>query len=65
MSPLMNDHVLAYLGTHLLSDYGTPIDNYDRNNGIELEIPFFTEYQRNGFIYRCHPKYQNKDPYYD
>ena len=30
-----------------------------------MNIRIFTEYERNGFIYRAHPKYQGEYEYYD
>lgn len=30
-----------------------------------FDLPCFTEYQRNGIVYRCHPKYRGERPYYD
>jgi hypothetical protein len=30
-----------------------------------LKLKCFTEYQRNGVVYRCHPKYRGERPYYD
>ena len=32
---------------------------------ISLELPFYTEYQRNSFVYRAHPLYRSQYPYYD
>jgi hypothetical protein len=30
-----------------------------------LELPCFTEYQRDDTVYRCHPKYRGENAYYD
>ena len=30
-----------------------------------MNIPFFTEYQRNDFVYRAHPFYRSRHAYYD
>jgi hypothetical protein len=39
----------------------------DENGELQrqLDIQCFTEYQRNGFVYRCHPLYRGEYAYYD
>ena len=32
---------------------------------LQLVIPFFTQYERRGIIYRAHPKYRGDHAYYD
>ena len=40
--------------------------NIDATSGRQiLEIPFYTEYERNEFVYRAHPYYRCEHPYYD
>ena len=40
-------------------------DIEDTVHTLGLDIPFFTEYQRNGFVYRAHRFYRSKNQYYD
>ena len=63
--PLMHDAILALLGSKLLLKYG--LVHTDPNDVITttLDIPFFTEYQRNGIVYRAHPRYRGGHAYYD
>ena len=30
-----------------------------------ISVPYFTEYERNGFVYRAHPNYRGEGAYYD
>lgn len=49
-----------YFKEHSTEDFG---DSGISNNTLNLRC--FTEYQRNGINYRCHPKYRGERPYYD
>jgi hypothetical protein len=62
--PLMHDSIIALLGSKLLTKYGT--ETFADGVPITtLDVPFCTEYQRNDFVYRAHPKYRNEKAYYD
>ena len=32
---------------------------------VTLDIPYYTEYDKDGVVYRAHPKYRGENPYYD
>ena len=51
--PMMHDSILALLGSKLLAKYGT--QSQDDVPVTSLDVRFFTEYERNGFVYRAHP----------
>jgi hypothetical protein len=34
-------------------------------NELVLNIPFYMEYEQNGFMYRGHPSYHGAGAYYD
>ena len=62
---LQQDHVNAFLIETFFDKYG--IDDND-DEGVphkSLKLRCFTEYQRDGTVYRCHPKYRNHRSYYD
>ena len=60
--PLHHDHIIRVLITTLFPDYAElTVDG----TSLALQIPFFTEYERNGFIYRAHPNYRGNGAYYD
>jgi hypothetical protein len=59
--PLHHDAIVRHFITCLFHDYAS----LDGNNQKNLRIPFFTEYERNGFVYRAHPNYRGQGPYYD
>jgi hypothetical protein len=62
----MGDHVLGFIGKQLLSTFGVVINATDTMPSHKvLDIPFFTEYDRQGTIYRAHPNYRGQNPYYD
>ena len=63
--PLLHDDILAFLGSRLLPTFGTHPNNNPDDQTTTLDVPFFTEYQRNGFVYRTHPYYRSKHAYYD
>ena len=63
--PLMHDSILSLLGSKFLLDYGTVDTNREGVTTTTLSIPFFTEYQRNGIVYRAHPCYRQENAYYD
>jgi hypothetical protein len=57
LEPLHQDHIVRVLITQLLGKYALPDTNTE--GGLILEIPFFKEYERNGFVYRGHPNYRD------
>jgi hypothetical protein len=63
--PLLHDDILAFLGSRLLPAFSTHPNNNTDDQTTTLDVPFFTEYQRNGFVYRAHPYYRSKHAYYD
>jgi hypothetical protein len=52
--------ILALLATKYFGDHAQ-----DDPDAQRLRIPFFTEYQRNGTVYRAHPDYKGNGAYYD
>jgi hypothetical protein len=52
LEPLHQDHIVQVLITQLLEEYALPDANTE--GGLVLEIPFFTEYEQNGFVNRGH-----------
>ena len=62
---LLQDEILAYLGSELFLKHATPDNPNNPNGNSYLDIPFYTEYERNGYVYRAHPKYRGEYPYYD
>jgi hypothetical protein len=63
LEPLHQDHIVQVLITQLLEEYALPDNNTE--GGLILETPFFTEYERNGFVYCGHPNYRGLGAYYD
>ena len=63
--PLMSCEIMSYLGQELFSEFSTTLQNNHLNASRFLDIEFYTEYQRNGFVYRAHPLYRRENPYYD
>jgi hypothetical protein len=62
---LSQNHLLRFLKDQFFQNHSTEhIDDSGVVNS-ELNLRCFTEYQRNGIIYRCHPKYRGDRPYYD
>lgn len=61
--PLHQDDIIRTLITTLFTAYASPA--VTPNGATTLEIPFFTEYARNDFIYRAHPNYRGEGAYYD
>ena len=59
--PLHHDHIIRVLITALFADFA----ELTESGSLALQIPFFTEYERNGFIYRAHPNYRGNGAYYD
>ena len=62
-----NDLVIAIIGKLLFEEFKTNLinDQQQLTNTMGLDILFYTEYQRNGFVYRAHPCYCSENPYYD
>jgi hypothetical protein len=56
---------LAFLEDLFLSEHGIDSENADGHMIRSLELECFTEYERNGFVYRCHPLYRKEKAYYD
>ena len=66
LSPILyQSHVLAFLEDLFLSDHGIDSENADGHTIRSLDLECFTEYERNGFVYRCHPLYRKEKAYYD
>ena len=63
--PLMCSDILSFLGKELFVEYSTLSSPLNDNLFLTLDIEFYTEYQRNGFVYRSHPLYRGEHPYYD
>jgi hypothetical protein len=63
--PLLYEHVFAFLGKQLLPQYGSIQLEGTAEACRELKVPYYTEYERNGFVYRAHPKYRGDYAYYD
>jgi hypothetical protein len=62
---LSQNHVFRFLKQQFFEDHSTEeIDDDGVANNV-LSLRCFTEYQRNGISYRCHPKYRGDRPYYD
>jgi len=50
-----------FLGKELLHDHAS----HTSDGTTTFDLDFFTEYERNGFVYRAHPKYRGESAYYD
>jgi hypothetical protein len=61
LTPLYHDHIIAHFIMQLFHEYAVVDQKGDR----QLEIPYFTEYECNGFVYRAHPNYRGNGAYYD
>jgi hypothetical protein len=61
LTPLYHDHIIAHFIMQLFDNYAIIDQQGDRH----LEIPYFTEYERNGFVYRAHPNYRGTGAYND
>lgn len=59
--PLHENQIRGFVAQTLFTDYSSPTSV----GGRTLTIPFFTEYERNKFVYRAHPKYRGGAAYYD
>jgi hypothetical protein len=63
LTPLLHEHIIRLLITELFLLYAVPRGT---NGAVTvLKVPFFTEYERNGFVYRAHPNYRGEGAYYD
>jgi hypothetical protein len=63
LQPLHHDHIMRLLITTIYTTHVSLFEANDPKNA--LDIPFFTEYERNGFVYRAHPDYRGEGAYYD
>jgi hypothetical protein len=63
---LSQKDVLRFLIEQFFSKHGvsTAVDEAGVSYRT-FKLRCFTEYQRNGIVYRCHPKYRGERPYYD
>ena len=61
--PLHHEHIMRLLMLQFFQTYA-PLAQIGEGQRI-LEIQFFTEYERNGFVYRAHPNYRGEGAYYD
>jgi hypothetical protein len=63
---LYEDELLGFVGQQLLPLYGILHQvGEDTMPYRTLEVPYFTEYERNGVVYRAHPQYRGEYQYYD
>jgi hypothetical protein len=60
LTPLYHDNIIAHFIMQLFDNYAFIDQQGDRH----VEIPYFTEYERNGFVYRAHPNYRGNGAYY-
>jgi Plavaka transposase len=63
LQPLLQEHIMRLLITTTFADHTVNANPPAASH--MLEIPFFTEYERNGFVYRAHPNYRGEGAYYD
>lgn len=62
---LSQQYVLSFLIEKLFPEYRKLVCSEAGIYSFSLTFRCFTEYQRNGIVYRCHPKYRGDRPYYD
>ena len=62
---LSQKHVFGFLIEQFFKDHAESIVEESGISNRTLELRCFTEYQRNGIVYRCHPRYRGERPYYD
>ena len=62
---LYQNDILALLFSQLFLRYASALPGDSPVTVRQLEIPFFSEYERNGFVYRAHPLYRGESAYYD
>ena len=62
---LAEQHVVGCLIEEFFSEHGQLTVEESGRRIVSLKLCCFTEYQRNGIVYRCHPKYRGGHPYYD
>jgi len=63
---LSQDYVVSFLIKNFFHKYSQlGVDEESGQQEKTLSLPCFTEYQRNGFVYRCHPLYRGEFAYYD
>ena len=60
--PMYQTEIIALLFTSFFDLHATVDANSSRRT---LTVPFYTEYERNKFVYRAHPQYRGEHPYYD
>ena len=59
-----HEAIVALLGSTLLTEHGQIMHAGSHDQHLALDVPVFTEYERNGFVYRAHPNFRGT-PYYD
>jgi hypothetical protein len=62
---LYQNHILDFLRDKYFEEYGVVSNDEKGVSHRTLTMKCFTEYQRNGFVYRCHPLYRKERAYYD
>jgi hypothetical protein len=62
---LLQEYVLGFLIEIFFQDHAQVGPRKKGKKQRTLSLKCFTEYQRNGIIYRCHPMYRGEYPYYD
>jgi hypothetical protein len=62
---LSQKFVLGFLIEQFFQEYKQSVIQETGIRSHSLTLRCYTEYQRNGIVYRCHPKYRGDRPYYD
>jgi hypothetical protein len=62
---LSQKYVLGFLIDQYFQEYKQAVVGETGIRSHSFTLRCFTEYQRNGIVYRCHPKYRGDRPYYD
>ena len=60
-----SSHILALLYRLHFTANSTPIKDSTDRPGRSLELQFYSEYRRDGVLYRCHPHYRSQKAHYD
>jgi len=63
---LSQDYVISFLIKQFFDKHSkVGVDEETRQEEKTLNLCCYTEYQRNGFVYHCHPLYRGEYAYYD
>jgi hypothetical protein len=63
--PMYQAEIAALLLSELFPEYAGGVPTGGGVSPPSLAVPWFTEYERNGFVYRAHPRYRGESAYYD